>query len=128
MVYPLPLTPTASPRKPLAHPSRTPRAKGFRKLLSLKELVGETNLVFREDAVRLGLFIGGFTAFHEFLRGVVAHVWQGKQDTVSRYGEIRNDREMCTERYREKRERERERDVRRVYNNVHALRSTALPR
>lgn len=92
------LPPSSHTRPFTSHPS--PRAKGFRKLLSLKELVGETNLVFREDAVRLGLFVGGFTAFHEFLRGVVAHMWQGKQDTVSRYGELRNDREMCVRRER----------------------------
>lgn len=42
-----------------------------RKLLSWHSLLGESNLGFRVEAVRLGLFVGGFAALYRVLRAVL---------------------------------------------------------
>lgn len=40
-------------------------------LSELRRLVGEKHLIFREDAVRLGLFIGGFTGLYTSLEKIL---------------------------------------------------------
>ena len=42
--------------------------------LTIKNVVGESNLIYREEGVRWGIFMGAFVASHEFFRGCLAHL------------------------------------------------------
>ena len=42
--------------------------------LTINNVVGESHLVFRDEGVRWGLFMGGMVATHEYVRGCLAHL------------------------------------------------------
>lgn len=46
----------------------------FAKAVDLRELLGEKNLAFRVDAVRLGLFLGWFTGGYRGLKALLPHL------------------------------------------------------
>lgn len=61
-----------------------------RNFFDLKTLVGEESLRFRLEAVRLGLFVGGFSGFYTFLRAILSH-WSAKFRQLCTFDAVKRD-------------------------------------
>lgn len=60
------------------------RRRRLRHLVDLQRLVGEDHLVFREDAARLAICLGGFVGLFQLVKGAITEL-RGRRDGVESF-------------------------------------------